>query len=108
MIRWLGRMVLKLGGWTAVGGIPDEPKALFIAAPHTTYPDALWALAYIASIGLRKTRRSTSASRPREHARRPPDGNPVSTVSRWGPAYRCTSGSSTTGAGAWVSVPRSS
>ena len=53
MIRWLGRLILKLGGWTAVGGIPDEPKALFIAAPHTTYPDALWALAYIASIGLK-------------------------------------------------------
>ena len=53
MIRWLGRLVLKLGGWTAVGDIPDEPKALFIAAPHTTYPDALWALAYIATIGLK-------------------------------------------------------
>ena len=53
MLRWLGRTILKLGGWTPVGDIPDEPKVMFIAAPHTSYWDAVWALAYIASIGLK-------------------------------------------------------
>ena len=53
MLRWLGRTILKLGGWTPVGGIPDEPRVMFIAAPHTSYWDAVWALAYIASIGLK-------------------------------------------------------
>lgn len=53
MLRWLGKFILKIGGWTPVGGIPEEPKAMFIAAPHTSYWDALWALAYIAAIGLK-------------------------------------------------------
>ena len=52
MIRWLGRTILKLGGWTPVGGIPDDPKAVFIAAPHTSNWDAFWALAYVAVTGI--------------------------------------------------------
>ena len=52
MLRWLGRTVLKLGGWTPVGGIPEDKKAVFIAAPHTTYWDAFWALAYVAATGI--------------------------------------------------------
>jgi 1-acyl-sn-glycerol-3-phosphate acyltransferase len=46
------RLVLSLAGWTAVGEIPDEPKALFIAAPHTSNWDGFWALTYKVAIGI--------------------------------------------------------
>ena len=52
MLQKLARLVLKIGGWTAVGGIPDEPKAVFIAAPHTSNWDGLWALTYKVAVGL--------------------------------------------------------
>lgn len=38
--------MLRVGGWTTVGGVPEEPKAVFIAAPHTSNWDGLWALVY--------------------------------------------------------------
>ena len=46
MLRRFAKWLLKAGGWTTVGGIPEEPKAVFIAAPHTSNWDGLWALAY--------------------------------------------------------------
>lgn len=42
---------MRIGGWTAVGSKPDVPKAIVIAAPHTSNWDGLWALAYKVSIG---------------------------------------------------------
>lgn len=45
-------MILRIGGWTAVGAIPDAPKAVIIAAPHTSNWDGFWALVYKVSIGL--------------------------------------------------------
>ena len=52
MLKQLAQFILWLGGWQAVGDIPDEPKAVVIAAPHTSNWDALWALAYKALVGL--------------------------------------------------------
>ncbi|MBT8082350.1 MAG: 1-acyl-sn-glycerol-3-phosphate acyltransferase [Gammaproteobacteria bacterium] len=52
MKAWLGRFVLRLGGWEPVGGIPDDPEAVIIAAPHTSNWDALWAIAYKLAVGL--------------------------------------------------------
>ena len=52
MLKLLARFILWLGGWQAVGDLPDEPKAVFIAAPHTSNWDALWALAYKTAVGL--------------------------------------------------------
>lgn len=46
MLRSLARWLLKSGGWTVVGGVPDVPKAVFIAAPHTSNWDGYWALVY--------------------------------------------------------------
>ena len=46
MLRWLANALLRAGGWTAVGEPPDIPKAVFIAAPHTSNWDGVWALAY--------------------------------------------------------------
>jgi 1-acyl-sn-glycerol-3-phosphate acyltransferase len=51
MLRALARLILWTGGWTAVGGILDAPKAVVIAAPHTSNWDGLWALVYKVSIG---------------------------------------------------------
>jgi 1-acyl-sn-glycerol-3-phosphate acyltransferase len=50
MLRGLARLILRVGGWTAVGGMPDVPKAIFLAAPHTSNWDGFWALVYVVSI----------------------------------------------------------
>jgi 1-acyl-sn-glycerol-3-phosphate acyltransferase len=46
MLRSFARWMLRVGGWTTVGGVPEVPKAVFIAAPHTSNWDGLWALVY--------------------------------------------------------------
>ncbi len=52
MMKHVARFVLWVSGWTPVGGIPDEPKAVLIAAPHTSNWDGFWALTYKVAIGL--------------------------------------------------------
>lgn len=52
MLRKLARLILRLGGWTAVGGVPDEPRAVVVAAPHTSNWDGFWALVYKVAVGL--------------------------------------------------------
>lgn len=52
MLRHLARLILQMGGWTAVGGVPDTPKAVVIAAPHTSNWDGFWALVYKVAVGL--------------------------------------------------------
>ena len=52
MLSTIAKLILRLGGWTAVGGLPDAPKAVIIAAPHTSNWDGFWALVYKISIGL--------------------------------------------------------
>lgn len=52
MLASLARLVLRLGGWTIVGGAINEPKAVVIAAPHTSNWDGFWALTYKIAVGL--------------------------------------------------------
>lgn len=52
MLKPVARLLLRLGGWTPVGEIPDVPKAVFIAAPHTSNWDGIWALIYKVAIGI--------------------------------------------------------
>ncbi len=52
MLSAIAKLLLRLGGWTAVGGIPADPKAVIIAAPHTSNWDGFWGLVYKISIGL--------------------------------------------------------
>lgn len=47
MLSGLARLILKMGGWTLEGSVPDVPKAVIIAAPHTSNWDAFWALTYV-------------------------------------------------------------
>ncbi|MCP5093766.1 MAG: acyltransferase [Gammaproteobacteria bacterium] len=44
-------MILRIGGWIPVGEMPDVPKAVILAAPHTSNWDGFWALVYVVSIG---------------------------------------------------------
>jgi 1-acyl-sn-glycerol-3-phosphate acyltransferase len=48
----IAKLILRVSGWTAVGGELDEPKAVIIAAPHTSNWDAVWALVYKVAVGL--------------------------------------------------------
>lgn len=50
--RWLGRSILRLGGWQVRGPIPDIAKAVVIAAPHSSNWDGLWGLAAKMALGL--------------------------------------------------------
>lgn len=43
--RQVCRAILTLGGWKVRGNWPDAPKAVMIAAPHTSNWDGLWMLA---------------------------------------------------------------
>ena len=52
MLKKFARLLLRIGGWTSVGGIPDAPKAVIIAAPHTSNWDGIWALVYKVAVGL--------------------------------------------------------
>lgn len=40
----VARLILRLGGWTLVGGRPDVRQSIVIAAPHTSNWDGWWAL----------------------------------------------------------------
>lgn len=50
--RWLGRTVLRLGGWTIHGEFPNEPKLVLLAAPHSSAWDAVWGLAAKLALGV--------------------------------------------------------
>ncbi|HTA64860.1 MAG TPA: 1-acyl-sn-glycerol-3-phosphate acyltransferase [Xanthomonadaceae bacterium] len=51
--RWIGRTVLRLGGWTMAGEFPDVRKMVILAAPHSSAWDAVWGLAAKMALGLR-------------------------------------------------------
>ena len=48
----IARLLLKLGGWTAVGRVPGVKKAVIVGAPHTSNWDGFWALVFITAIGM--------------------------------------------------------
>ena len=50
--RWLGRTVLRLGGWRMLGELPDVPKLVLIAAPHSSNWDGVWGFAAKLALGL--------------------------------------------------------
>ena len=51
MLSSIARLLLKIGGWTLVGDHPAVPKAVIIAAPHTSNWDGIWGL--IAKVALK-------------------------------------------------------
>jgi 1-acyl-sn-glycerol-3-phosphate acyltransferase len=50
--RWLGRTILKLGGWRMVGTLPDIPRLVLIGAPHSSNWDGLWGFAAKIALGV--------------------------------------------------------
>ncbi len=50
--RWLGRTILRLGGWHMVGAFPDIPRLVLIAAPHSSNWDGIWGFAVKLATGL--------------------------------------------------------
>ena len=51
--RWLGRSILRLGGWHIRGPIPDLAKAVVIAAPHSSNWDGVWGAAVKLGMGVK-------------------------------------------------------
>ena len=50
--RWIGRAVLRLGGWRVVGEFPDLPRVVLIGAPHSSNWDGIWGFAAKLALGL--------------------------------------------------------
>lgn len=50
--RWLGRAILRLGGWRLVGTFPDIPKLVLIGAPHSSNWDGVWGFSAKLALGL--------------------------------------------------------
>jgi len=51
--RWLGRAVLRLFGWKLEVVLPNRPKMVVIAAPHTSNWDFVFGLAAILALQIR-------------------------------------------------------
>ena len=52
MLRKLAKFLLRLGGWEVIGGEFDVPKAVVVAAPHTSNWDGFWALTYKVALDI--------------------------------------------------------
>lgn len=51
-VRWLGRTILRLGGWRMEGAFPDLPRVVLIGAPHSSNWDGVWGFAVLMALGL--------------------------------------------------------
>ena len=50
--RWLGRTILRLGGWRVLDPMPTEGRAVVIFAPHSSNWDGLWGFAVKLGMGV--------------------------------------------------------
>ena len=50
--RWLGRSLLRLGGWRVIGPLPDVSKLVLIVAPHSSNWDGIWGFAAKLALGF--------------------------------------------------------
>lgn len=55
IFKLCGKIWLKVAGWRADSELPDVPKAVFIAAPHTSNWDLPFALAVAWALGIKLT-----------------------------------------------------
>ncbi|WP_114391622.1 lysophospholipid acyltransferase family protein [Oleisolibacter albus] len=51
--RWIGRTILRLGGWRFEGEVPDVPRFICIGAPHSSNWDFLVVMGGILALGIR-------------------------------------------------------
>ena len=52
LARWIGRSILRIGGWRMVGELPDVARLVLIGAPHSSNWDGVWGFAAKAALGL--------------------------------------------------------
>ncbi len=52
-VEWIGRAVLRAAGWRMVGAFPDIPKAVVIAAPHSSNWDGVLGIAAKLGMGVK-------------------------------------------------------
>ncbi|MGH8078505.1 MAG: lysophospholipid acyltransferase family protein [Lysobacter sp.] len=50
--RWVGRTILRLGGWRMAGEFPNIPKLVLIAAPHSSNWDGIWGFGAKLALGV--------------------------------------------------------
>lgn len=50
--RMLGRLILKVMGWKVVGSLPNQPKFVVTAAPHTSNWDFILGMSMVFSLSL--------------------------------------------------------
>ena len=46
MVRRLAKFIIRISGWQTTGELPDLPKAVFVAAYHTSNWDGIWLILY--------------------------------------------------------------
>ncbi len=51
-IGWLARSVLRLAGWRVAGTLPDVPRLVLIAAPHSSNWDGVWGMTAKLALGV--------------------------------------------------------
>mgnify|MGYP000356765593 CR=1 FL=1 len=52
-LRWLGTSILRNRGWTVHGELPNVPKLVVIAVPHTSNWDGLFAMSFVQAAQIR-------------------------------------------------------
>ncbi|HXT22442.1 MAG TPA: glycerol acyltransferase, partial [Thermoanaerobaculia bacterium] len=52
-LRWCAQRLLSLLGWTLEIRLPDEPRLIVLAAPHTSNWDGVFAVLAILALELR-------------------------------------------------------
>jgi 1-acyl-sn-glycerol-3-phosphate acyltransferase len=52
VLRWVGLLILRSGGWRLDVRLPDVPKMVLIAAPHTSNWDFVFGMAAVLTLGI--------------------------------------------------------
>lgn len=50
--RWLGRSILRVGGWRMEGEFPNAAKVILIGAPHSSNWDGVWGFSALLAMDL--------------------------------------------------------
>tara|TARA_Y100000591_G_C21809461_1_gene687011 strand:+ start:94 stop:675 length:582 start_codon:yes stop_codon:yes gene_type:complete len=53
LVRWLGKLLLKISGWKTTGELPEDQRVVLIAGPHTSNWDFVLAMSLIMSLDVR-------------------------------------------------------
>ena len=53
VVRWLGKLLMKISGWKTTGQLPKHQRVVLIAGPHTSNWDFVLAMSLILSLDVR-------------------------------------------------------